>query len=198
MRRIKFFAPVICLAAMMAFPAGSLAATDDTNITINGGTLNYTTPFSAGDFPATTLSGIPQAKTANVNPWTVTDNRGSGAGWNVTIAASRFTCSTSGTCGTDQFPTSSLTLATVGVPSTDPANLLGPPPAIPPVFTPAVSALDSGGAAQKIASAAALPLNGSGAWTFTHAAGGLALVVPASVTPGTYTSTITTTLASGA
>ena len=192
MRSIKFIAPLVCIAAL-ALPSSALAATDDTNITINGGVLNYTTPFSAGDFPATTLNGLPQAKTANINDWTVTDNRGSAAGWNLTISASRFTCSTSGTCGTDQFPSSSLTLATVGVPTTDLLNNV----AIPPVFVPAVTPLDSGGAAQKIATAAALPLNGTGAWTFSHAAGGLALVVPASTSPGTYTSTITTTLASG-
>src|SRR3954453_9414027 len=80
MRSIKFIAPLVCIAAL-ALPSSALAATDATNITINGGALNYTTPFTAGDFPATTLNGLPQAKTANINDWTVTDNRGSAAGW---------------------------------------------------------------------------------------------------------------------
>jgi hypothetical protein len=195
MSRIRFIAPLAFIAAL-AFPAAALADNTDTHITISGGSLAYSTPFSAADFPATTLNGLPQAKTANISPWVVTDNRGTGAGWNVTISASAFTC-TSGTCGSTQFPSGSLSLATVGVPSTDAANLLGPPPAIPPVYTAPLTPIDNGGSAQKIVSAAALPLNGSGAWTFTHAAGGLALVVPASTAPGTYTSTITTTLSSG-
>ena len=181
---------LVCLAGL---PASAVAATDATNITISGATLDYTTPFAAGDFPATTLTGVPQTKTANITPWVVTDNRGTSQGWNVTIAASEFTCSTSGTCGTTQFPASSLSLATVGVPTTNPLNNL----AIPPVYTAPAQPIDNGGAAQKIAGAAALPLNGTGAWTFTHAAGGLALTVPASTAPGTYTSTITTTLSSG-
>jgi hypothetical protein len=192
MSRIRFIAPLAFIAAM-AFPAASLADTSTTNITINSGSLAYTTPFSAGNFPATTLNGLPQAKTANISPWVVTDNTGSGAGWNVTISASRFTCSTSLTCGSTQFPASSLTMATVGVPGTDVLNNT----AIPPVYTPPVNPIDGGGSAQKIVSAALLPLSGAGAWTFTHAAGGLALVVPASTSPGTYTSTITTTLSSG-
>lgn len=196
MHRMRLIVSLACVAAAAAFPAASQATEASTNITITGGTLTYTTPFSAGNFPTTKLTGLPQPVEASVSPWVVTDNRGTGAGWNVTISASRFKCSISTECGTTEFPASSLTLAAVVVPSTSTENLIGPPPAVAPLYVPPVTPLDNGGAAQKIATAAAAPLNGSGAWTFTYATG-LKLIVPASTKPGTYTSTITTTLANG-
>jgi len=161
----------------------------------SAGSLTYTTPFSAGSFPAATLTGARQLKNATVNAWAITDSSGTGAGWNVTIAASRFTCSSTGAAcrnGVDQFPSGSMTLATAGTPTTDPNNLLGVPPI--PEATP--SPIDSG-STQQIAHALALLNNGAGTWTFPQQPTGLTLTVPASIAPGTYTSTITTTLASG-
>ncbi len=173
------------VAAAALAPTAALAATDTTSVAIGGGSLEYTTPLAAGDFPATTLTGLQQAATADISPYKVTDSRGGSAGWNLTIAASRFTS------GTDQLPTGSLSLATPPVPTTPLTNL-----GVPPVPAVVGSPID-GGSTQKVVSAAALPLSGAGAWTFTPVTGALTLMVPPAVAPGTYTSTITTTLSTG-
>lgn len=196
MRKFVLAAVAVC-STLALLPSGALAADDDTSITINGGTLDYTTPFTAGDFPATTLTGLPQLKTANISDWTVNDARGSGDGWNVGISATPFTCTTAGTCGTSAFPDQSLRVATLAVPSTDVGNLSTPP------LVSALSGLTgidtTAGTTFKIAQSGATagPMLGVGQWTFTNPAGGLAVTVPASTAPGTYTSTITTTLSSG-
>jgi hypothetical protein len=197
MRRKLGFAVVALGAAMALFPSGALAATDDTSITIQGGTLDYTTPFTAGDFPTTTLNGLPQLVTANVNPYIVNDATGSGSGWNLALSATQFTCTTSGTCGTTKFPAGSLRVAQLAVPSTDVGNL-----ASLPIINPlsGLLGIDTAvGTTYKIIQSGALagPLLGTGRWTFTPPVGGLAVTVPASTNPGTYTSTITSTLSSG-
>jgi hypothetical protein len=178
------------LVAALALASPVQAATSNTSITLGAGTLDYTTPFSTGNFPNTTLNGLPQLVHANVNPWTVTDARGSLLnGWNVTVSASQF--ATSGG-SPNTLPTGSMTLATVPVPSTAVGNV-----SLPPVPVPLAAAID-GGSAQKIATSAIG--QGLGGWTFTplNAGGGdLALIVPPSAVAGTYTSTITTTLSTG-
>jgi putative surface cell wall-binding protein len=175
------------LVALAAAPVAQ-AATDDTSITLAAGELTYTTPFTAGDFPSTTLTGLAQTKRASVNAWTVTDARGSLLnGWNVTVAASQFTAG-----GGKTLPTGSMTLATPPAPTTTFGNL-----SLPPVPVPLAAPID-GGSTQKMATAAVA--QGLGQWTFTsvNAGGGdLALTVPPDAQAGTYTSTITTTLASG-
>jgi hypothetical protein len=178
------------LVTVLALASPAQAATSDTSITLNAGTLDYTTPFSAGNFPNTTLNGLPQVVHAGVNPWTVTDGRGSLLnGWNLTISATQFS---TGGGSPHTLPTGSMTLATVPVPSTSVGNV-----SLPPVPVPLAAALD-GGSAQKVATSAVG--QGLGQWTFTSlnpAGGDLALVVPASAVAGTYTSTITSTLSTG-
>jgi hypothetical protein len=174
------------VASLLAPPAAH-AATDTSSITISGGTLDYTTPLAAGDFPATTLTGVQQVRTASVDPFVVTDSRGGSAGWNLTIQASQFTS------GGNTLPTGSLVMAAPPVPTTTLGNL-GVPPV--PNATLATTPLDSG-SPQTLASAAAVPLGGAGRWTFTPLPNTLTLTVPPAVAPGTYSSTITTTLATG-
>ena len=181
---------ILCVLAaatgVAAMPAAAGAqSTDTTSVTIAGGTLDYTTPLTAGNFPATTLSGLQQVKTADIAPYKVTDARGGSAGWNLTIAASQFTS------GADTLPTGSLVMAAPPVPTTTAGNL-----GVAPVPQVVASPID-GGSTQKIVSAAAAPLSGAGTWTFTPLAGTLTLTIPPAVAPGTYTSTITTTLATG-
>lgn len=179
----------ICLAVvavLAALPGSALAAaTDDTSVAITGGTLDYTTPLAAGDFPATTLSGVQQTRTATVAPYVVTDARGGSEGWNLTVAASQFTS------GTNTLPAGSLAMAAPPVPTTTAGNL-----GVAPVPQAIASPID-GGTTQKMVSAAAVPLGGAGEWTFTPLAGTLTLTIPPAVAAGTYSSTITTTLATG-
>lgn len=181
---IGALATTAALALAALGPASALAAIDDTSVAIAGGTLDYTTPLTAGNFPATTLTGLQQAKSANISPYTVTDSRGGSAGWNLTIAASTFTS------GTNTLPPGSLLMTLPPVPTTTLGNL-----GITPVPV-ATTAIDNA-TTQKFVTAAAVALGGAGAWTFTPLTGALTLTVPPAVAPGTYTSTITTTLATG-
>jgi hypothetical protein len=183
--------PLTLLVATLGFlvaagPAQS--ATDSTSVTIAAGTLDYTTPLTAANFPAVTLDGTQKIVTADVNPYVITDSRGGSAGWNLTIQASQFT-----SAGGDTLPQGSLLMALPPVPTKNVAtNPLGLPPTVALTLNP----IDNG-SAQTVLSAAALPLTGAGAWTATPLPGALTLTIPAVVTPGTYTSTITTTLATG-
>ncbi|HEV2724356.1 MAG TPA: WxL domain-containing protein [Thermoleophilaceae bacterium] len=184
LRSVPVLTTLAVVAAGAVGPAAAVAATDTTSVAIAAGSLDYTTPLTAGNFPATTLTGAQQTKSADISPYTVTDSRGGSAGWNLTVAASQFSS------GTDTLPAGSLGMALAPVPTTTLGNLgVAPLPV-------ATTAIDNG-TTQKFVSAAAVPLGGAGAWTFSPPAGALTLTVPPAVAPGTYTSTITTTLATG-
>jgi hypothetical protein len=167
-------------AGLVALPAQ--AATDPTNITLTGGSLDFGTPFSAGDFPSTQLNGSVQTVTADVGNWSVNDARGSLLGWNVTIAAGQFT-----SAGADTLPVGSLSLTAPTVSAgSGQAGGLAP-------IVQSLTPIDAGSAVPLVVAA---PLTGQGLWNFTQGAGQLSLVVPPTVKAGTYTSTITTTLSS--
>ncbi len=181
-------AVVAALGALGAAAAPAQAATDNTSIAIGAGSLTYPTPLAAANFPAVTLNGLQQTVRTSISPFVVNDARGGSAGWNLTVAASQFTHSNT----TDQLPAGSMSMALPPVPTTTVGNL-GTPPV---VAGTSLQPLD-GGSAQKIVSAPATPLSGAGQWTFTPLADTLTLQVPAAVEPGTYTSTITSTLSTG-
>lgn len=67
------------------------AATTTLNAVINPGSLTIANP-SIATISAVTLEGISQTSTGSLGAFTVTDNRGSGAGWSVTFNVSPFTC----------------------------------------------------------------------------------------------------------
>lgn len=184
LRNLPIMAAIAVSAAAALGPASVFAATDTTAVTITGGSLVYTTPLTAGDFPAATLTGLQQVESANISPYTVTDSRGGSAGWNLTVAASQFTT------GTTTLPAGSLLMALAPVSTTTTGNL-----GIAPVPV-ATTAIDNA-TTQKFVTAAAVALGGAGAWTFSPSVGALTLTIPPAVAPGTYTSTITTTLATG-
>jgi hypothetical protein len=181
---------LVVLVTLGALPGSATAATTTPSITLGAGTLTYTTPFTAQNFPNTTLTGLAQSVHASINTWAVTDARGSLLnGWNVTVAASQFT---TGGGSPSTLPTGSMSLATPAVPTTTGGNL-----SVAPVPVATAAPID-GGSTQKIATAAIA--TGLGEWIFTPlnvAGGDLLLSVPAGAVAGTYTSTITTTLATG-
>jgi WxL domain surface cell wall-binding len=182
--RTKLLGAMTVLAALALAPA-ALAETDTTQLTVNAGTLDYTTPFSAGNFPTTTLTGTPLSLHADANQWVVTDARGSvDNGWNVTIAASQFSAG-----GGKTLPLGSLALTAPPNASSDAGNSSAAPSSLTPG-----SPIDDG-STQKLASAAAG--DGLGQWTFGSSGNALTLTVPSNTQTGTYVSTITTTLATG-
>lgn len=188
-------AVIAALAAVAASPASAQdSGTDTTSVTLTAGTLAFGTDFAAANFPTTALTGVAQTITTSVGNWSVDDSRGSLLGWNVKIGATRFT-DQNGTASdaTDDktLPLSSLTLT---APTASAGG--GQDSTLAPVVQPLTTALDNGTASVPAAVAA---LNtGQGLWNFTQGATHLSLVVPSTVAAGTYSSTITTTLSSGA
>src|SRR5437763_9534778 len=133
MRRFAMAALAIpaVLATSGGLSADAMAATTSPSITLGAGTLTYTTPFAAANFPNTTLTGLAQTVHASVDPWVVTDARGSLLnGWNVTISASQFS---TGGGSPSTLPTGSLSLATPPVPTTTAGNLSVAPVPVPPL-----------------------------------------------------------------
>ncbi len=189
----KFLTTAAAIAALGAVSvAPAQAATDDTQIELTAGALDFGTTFSAANFPTTQLNGLAQTVSTSVSNWSVNDATGSLLGWNVKISASRFT-DNNGTAGDTsddkQLPTSLLTLTAPTVSAgASQADLLKP------VVQPVTTALD---AVAAVPVAIAAVTTGQGLWNFTQGNSHLTLVVPPTAQAGTYKSTITTTLSSG-
>ena len=163
------------------------AATTTTSVSLTGGTLQFTTAPQADAFPATTITGQAQTVRATFHDWGVGDARGSGAGWNLTMQASALSDGAGHT-----WPAGSLKLAA-------PATVLpvGVNLAVAPALQGTSFTLD-GAQPVKVLSAAAA--TGQGNWTATQAnllGGDLLLTIPADALTGTYSTTITSTLATG-
>jgi len=183
----KFLSPrvtrvAVGLAAISAFavaPMAAQAADTDANGTLSAGALTNSAP-TIGSL-STTLTGVAQTVNANVGGWTVTDARGSNAGYNITVAASAPTVggatAGAGTGGSLTLAKSGATAAAGNLAATGPVASSG-----------ATMVL---GAAASIAGAVAT--TGQGAWDFASAASGLSVVIPGNASAGAYSSTLTYT-----
>jgi hypothetical protein len=174
---------VLVVAAALAFPTSSLAATATSTGTVEGGSLSLTTT-AAPAFSAI-LNGTDQTPTYTL-PLTIEDLRGSGAGWNATITSTQFT--TGGeTPNTLSASASSITGVTnvcaEGSSCTDPTNAVGYPLTVP---------AGAGAEAVKFFNAA----EGTGMGVFSNTPT-VAVSIPADTYAGTYTSTITLASVSG-
>lgn len=173
-------------AAALFMAVGTPVASAVTNgtETITAGTLSLVAPASAG-FTTTTLNGSAQAATAT-QLLQVLDNRGSGAGWNVTLT------STTWTSGGNTLSTAATTEPVAPVNACDVAgctlaNLNG---VVTYPYT--VPAAVSAPTATKIFSAA---LNtGLSGQTTTNL---MSLAIPANAIAGAYTSTWTYSVVTG-
>jgi len=153
-----------------------------------GGSLSMTA-MTVGDFAGTTLSGAATTNTATPSNFSVTDARGTGAGWNITVQATQFKewDGTAYVTGGKTLAVSSLsmpapTVAANGTTSPVPSILAGP-------YT-----IDTG-AAVKISSAV---LNtGMGRYDYTQDPAGLTLSIPANTYATLYRSEVTVSAVSG-
>lgn len=182
-------AVAVCAAA----PAANAATgSDTTSITLSAGSLTFDTNFTADNFPNTTLNGLAQVVNAKTNAWAVNDATGSLLGWNVKVRASQF--STGG--GTPKtLPEASMTY--LGVDTGDISTTVTGLTNLNPVPVAVAAAIDSASGTNDQTIVQALVGKGSGKWDFAANNTGLSLAILPTAEPGTYTSTITTTLSSG-
>lgn len=178
---------VSLLLAMTVFQTAHAATTGSStaSVTVNGGAIDVITPPSNTTFAPVTLSGATVTTNANLSNLVVSDSRGSGAGWNVTVQASQFTT------GTNTIPLGSLRLNGIVSPI---VNTNGSASPVPTVQTGNPWTIDNGSAV-KIVSAA---LNaGMGQYNISFPANALSLSVLPDTFSGTYTSTLTWTIVTG-
>ncbi len=165
-------------------PAAASAATSTATATVSGGSLSLTT--TATPSFGVTLDGTDQTGTYTV-PSTVTDSRGTGAGWNLTLTSTQFSTggSTPSTLSTGASSLTSVTNACVpGTTCTAPTNSVTYPVAVP-AGTTAPTAVKYFNAATS---------TGKGKFNNTPSVN---VSVPANSDAGTYSSTLTLAAVSG-
>ena len=194
-RRAVVAAAAVAITASLA-PATALAATsnDQTQFSVTGGSLSFSSAPALPTLTAITLNGQAQTTNTTMTNFTVLDATGSGAGWNVTVngnaaggksAVFKQYCP-SATCGSDTGPgyvaggqtlaANSLTLASTGASFTGQNGTTGTAPTLQ---CASACNVDSGSAV-KIASAATS--TGMGTWATTGWSGtSLALSTPTSL-----------------
>jgi hypothetical protein len=198
---------IIAAVGLLAITISSVQASSggNTSVVISGGSPGLVLSGAApSNFPGVTLNGSDQNVYSTLGTYTAIDQSGSGAGWNITMQATQFTCSAgTGSCpsGGDKFPTGSLQVKPPAVACANSAGCGTVSRLSPPTICHGSSAyaLDTGSAVN-VASAAAN--TGMGTFNFTPnsfgtGTGSLQLTVPAYAYATTYTSTLTVTIASG-
>lgn len=185
---------VLMAASVVLATTASIAQADDSNVTVTGDSLTLGS-IATSDFGGITLNGAAQSTTATMDAFTVTDARGTGVGWNVTVSASSFKEYANGgyVASGKTLGTSRLTMATASAAKVD-ATSSGLPTMTSGAYTLDSDANSDGvSEAVKIASAA----TGDGMGSYTVTPGELGLSVPANVYAKTYRSDVTVTLSTG-
>ena len=158
----------VALSAMLVVPA---MAQDTTTAVVTAGTLSITAAVPVDNFVGRNITGAAQTTTATMDPYTVSDLRGSGAGWHVTAVASQFTTA-GGALAVGSLLSSAWTVESLATNSPDPTGMTA-------------QVLDNG--AKTIATAALEA--GMGRYNFSNNL--FTLSLPADVKAGTYSSTVT-------
>lgn len=170
-RRSSVFS-MVGAAALSLLLVGPAIAADETTATVTGGTLTITNAV-ADDFVTMSVTGADQVTFAGLAAYTVSDLRGSGAGWHVTAQATQFDG------GAHDLALGSLLMAAPTVSSPDTTS---PDPTV----VTGNHVLDAVTAVSF--SSAALD---TGMGNYIYSASVLVLLLPADVYAGTYTSTLT-------
>jgi hypothetical protein len=153
-----------------------------TTAVLNGGTLTLTAP-SVGDFAPVTLNGSAQSTPASMGTFTVTDARGTGDGWYVTVQAGQLSM-TGHTLPVDSI---SMSIPAPGVAKMDNTSSTAPS------ITGGSYTIDHASAV----TVASAMTSGAGMGSYIFTPGALTLSIPANAYAGTYTSTVTVSVVAG-
>jgi hypothetical protein len=184
----KTLSKIVCMVMITGVwtgAIGNIAAAENTSatVTINGGPLAITVIPNSVSFGSVELDGTVQTTKVNLSELEVTDARGTGAGWGLSVVASPFQS------GENSLPTGSLSLKapTITAGYENPSTA----PSVSPVFG-TEQAIDGESPWNLIVAA---NNEGLGKWKITWSNEALTLTLnPATTKVGTYTSTITWTL----
>ena len=146
----------------------------------SGGTLDFGPPGQPGvsNFAPVTLNGEPQLTSVSIDPFSVVDSTGSGAGWNVSLTVSDLVN------GGSTIPASSIAMDAPNVVPSGGASMTG-------VAGHATTGNLASG--EKIVTAAA----GEGAGTYLVSPSILTLTIPPNATAGGYAGSATIAVVSG-
>lgn len=191
-RQIKRFGVVmvVALVAIGALAGSALAAGGDA--TINGDELSAAVGFAPGTFTGTLAGDAQTLEAENFTDFEVTDPRGTGAGWTVTVAASQFEIKTALDPNLGKkLATSSLKMPVYAAADADPGDTSS---TLPHINAAAYVAIDTGSPVQ--VSHTNATGDGMGSYAFSIVDDEpWTLDVPASAYEGVYSSTITMTVA---
>lgn len=183
-RRAALTAGLVVMGTTLVTAGPSHAA--PTSVSVASGVLGVAVP-TVNDFAVITLTGAAQVAEAPLDPFSVTDARGTGQGWTLNLRATVFQewDGTAYVAGGKALPEGSLSLAGLsvagdGTESGTPEVMAGP------------YIVDGGAVTVAVAGAGV----GMGRFTFTPA-GGLRVAVPASAYARTYRSELSLSVTSG-
>ncbi|MGO9875358.1 MAG: hypothetical protein ACLPVY_16335 [Acidimicrobiia bacterium] len=163
------------LVAVASVGAGLLVATP-----ANAGTLDFGPPGQPGigNFAPITLNGTPELTSVSIDPFSVVDSTGSGAGWNVDLTVSDLVS------GGSVIPASSMSMGVPIVAPADGASMTGV------VGHATTGNLSSG---EKIVTADV----GDGEGSYLVSPAILTLTIPPDAAAGSYAATATIAVVSG-
>jgi hypothetical protein len=167
---------VLATGALLTTLVGGPASAD---LVVNAGTLGFDGGAPAiSDFAAVTLNGTPQLTSLTVDPFTVVDATGSGAGWHVLLTVPDLVN------GGNTIDASNISMTAPNVSATAGSSMTG---------VQGNTSAGGFGAGEKIVTATAT--NGQGTYLVSPRI--LKLTVPSDTAAGTYTSTATIATVSG-
>jgi hypothetical protein len=184
--KIKKLAICGIIASIIVTNIGIVAYAADPTVSVTGEPSATIGELIISDFSNVILDGTTKTTTANVTNMTLTDARGTGDGWSVSLAATQFTSDTTYNNALNKLSLNSLGLGPVSiVAGTD--------------STPITNILIGTGLIDSVSGVNILsaPINeGMGSYTISLAPMTLTLS-PKDAKVGVYTSTVTVTLAQG-
>jgi len=174
---MKRFRASLLALGVFAIMAPAALASDGTQAVVTGGSLSITNPLAA-DFAGRTITGVAQTTTAALDAFSVSDLRGTGAGWHVISQATQFTGPVGHPLAVGSLSMTQWTVLSPNTTSPDPTIVAGP------------YVIDNG----PVQLASAALDTGMGTYDFNGAGSTLTLALPADVYAGTYASTVTISL----